>query len=156
MKKINYIEDFQTWQRDFEFYIPIKVRFSETDMFGHLNNTVPFIYFEQVRIELLKSLGFMEEWNQIDSHVIPVVADLQCDYIQQVFFDEEIKVYIKIHKIGQSSVDLHYMGKKLNDSICFTGRGTLVKLNKLTGKGEKWTEHEMNTIERQMKSVARI
>lgn len=111
MKKINYIEDFQTWQSDFEFFIPIKVRFSETDMFGHLNNTVPFIYFEQVRIELLKSLGFMEEWNQIDSNVIPVVADLQCDYIQQVFFDDEIKVYIKIHKIGQSSVDLHYIGK---------------------------------------------
>jgi len=45
MKKISYIDNFEQWAAEFDFFIPIKVRFSETDMFGHLNNTVPFIYW---------------------------------------------------------------------------------------------------------------
>jgi acyl-CoA thioester hydrolase len=51
MKKINYIDEFTEWEETFTFSHSIKVRFSETDMFGHLNNTVPFVYFEEERIQ---------------------------------------------------------------------------------------------------------
>lgn len=56
MKKISYIENLASWEKDFSFYIPVKVRFCETDMFGHMNNGVAFTYFEEARIEFLKSL----------------------------------------------------------------------------------------------------
>lgn len=148
VKYVDYIHDYEAWKEDFQFYVPIKVRFSETDMFGHLNNTVPFIYFEQARIEFLKHLGLMEHWLESNKKFIPIVANLQCDYIQQVFFDEKIKVYVKIYGIGTSSIDLHYMGEKSNGKICFIGRGTLVKLNTETGKGEKWSELERMTLEK--------
>ncbi|WP_369678806.1 acyl-CoA thioesterase [Planococcus faecalis] len=35
---------------------PVQVRFSETDMFGHVNNTVPIAYFEFARIEFMKEM----------------------------------------------------------------------------------------------------
>ena len=41
-------------------YNPVKVRFGEVDMFGHVNNVVAFTYFEEARIALFKELGFMQ------------------------------------------------------------------------------------------------
>ncbi|WNS74514.1 thioesterase family protein [Bacillus sp. DTU_2020_1000418_1_SI_GHA_SEK_038] len=145
MNRISYIKDFPSWEEGFEFFHPVKVRFSETDMFGHLNNTVPFTYFEVARIEFFKNIGFMQDWVNPKNETIPVVADLQCDFLKQVFFDEHIKVYVKAASIGTSSVDLHYMGKKEDGSVCFTGRGTMVQISKKTGKGYPWTE-EMKTL----------
>lgn len=141
MSKISYVSDFAAWEKEFEFYHQVKVRFSETDMFGHLNNTVPFTYFEVARIEFFKYKGFMQNWVKPTNETIPVVADLQCDFLQQVFFDETIHVYVKVNAIGTSSVDLHYMGKKENGAVCFTGRGTIVQISKKTGKGEPWTDN---------------
>ena len=55
--KASYIEDFDQWKREFTFSAPVQVRFSETDMFGHVNNTVPIAYFEFARIEFMKEMG---------------------------------------------------------------------------------------------------
>ncbi len=145
MGKMNYITDFAAWEEEFQFYQNIKVRFFETDMFGHLNNSVPFTYFELARIEFFKQKGFMQEWIRNENETIPVVADLQCDFLQQVFFDENLNVYVKANSIGNTSVDLHYMGKKEDGSVCFTGRGAIVQMSKKTGKGIPWTD-EMRAL----------
>lgn len=145
MAKINYIDNFSAWENEFQFCYSITVRFSETDMFGHLNNTVPFTYFELARIEFFKHKGFIQTWLEKESETIPVVADLQCDFMQQAFFDEKIDIYVKANSIGTTSVDLHYLGKKKNGTVCFTGRGTIVQMSKKTGKGVPWTE-EMRAL----------
>ncbi len=139
MNRINYIEDLSTWRAGFEFYYPIKVRFSETDLFGHLNNTVPFTYFEEARIEFFKSKGLMADWLSESSESIIVVADLQCDFLKQVFFDEQLKIFVKANSVGNSSVDVHYMAVRGDDDICFVGRGTIVQISKTTGRGVPWT-----------------
>ncbi|WP_088068424.1 acyl-CoA thioesterase [Gottfriedia luciferensis] len=138
MGKMSYISNLQEWQSDFLFNITVKVRFSETDLFGHMNNTVPFVYFEEARIEYLHHLGLMQEWTTSGSELIPVVADLQCDYLKQVYFDEKINVFVKIANVGNSSIDLHYMGVNDKKEICFTGRNSLVNINRNTGRSEKW------------------
>ncbi|MFB6467935.1 acyl-CoA thioesterase [Cytobacillus sp. Hz8] len=140
MGKIEYIRDFYQWEKEFEFFYPVQVRFSETDMFGHLNNTVPFVYFESARIEYFHQLGFMQDWVLPDSETIPVVADLQCDYLKQVFFAEKLKVYVKAEKVGKTSVDIHYLVKNEKEEPCIVGRGTVVQMSKKTGKGVLWTE----------------
>jgi acyl-CoA thioester hydrolase len=146
MGKAVYIDDFHKWEQEFEFYLPIKVRFSETDMFGHLNNTVPFVYFEEARTEFLKSIGFMQKWVKNESETIPVVADLQCDFLKQIYFDEKLKLYVKAESVGNSSVDIHYMGKREDGTVGFVGRGTLVQISKNTGKGVPWTEEMRNLL----------
>jgi acyl-CoA thioester hydrolase len=140
VSRISYIEDFSDWQNEFTFFHPIKVRFSETDMFGHVNNTVPFSYFEEARIEFFKSKGFMQDWLKQENDTIPVVADLQCDFLAQVYFGDTLKIFVKSQKVGTSSVDIHYMGQRENGSVCFVGRGTMVQMSKTTGKGSPWTE----------------
>ncbi|ENQ3078006.1 acyl-CoA thioesterase [Bacillus cereus] len=139
MKRIHYIEHFEEWESAFSFYIPVKVRFSETDMFGHMNNCVAFTYFELARIEFFKELGFMQEWVHELSETMIVVADLQCNFLKQVFFDENLKVYVKAENIGNSSLDLHYMVKNEAGEICLVGRGAMVQASKKTGKGVPWS-----------------
>ncbi|MEN1968297.1 thioesterase family protein [Lentibacillus sp. N15] len=90
------------------------------------------LYFEEARIEFLKSVGLFV--NNERRAYIPVVADMQCNYLQQMFFDDEIKLYVKANHVGNSSVDIHYMGVKEAGDIVLTGRGRLVYIHAKTGK----------------------
>ncbi|WP_153721403.1 acyl-CoA thioesterase [Sporosarcina cascadiensis] len=140
--RANYIEDLQTWESEFSFHTEIPVRFSDTDMFGHLNNTKVFVYFEDARIQYLQTLTKVMDEMKRDPEVIPVVADLQCDFVKQIFFDEKLKIFVKANSLGTTSVDLHYMGKNTKNEIVFTGRGTVVQINKGTGRPVAWSEEE--------------
>ena len=139
--KASYIEDPQTWASDFAFSVQVQVRFSETGMFGHVNNTVVFTYLEYARIEYLKSIKLMNKEGSI-----PVVADLQCDYIRQMYFDEKITIYVKVAHVGNSSVDIHYLGKNQKDEIVFTARGTIVQMNPKNGKGIPFADEEKQLL----------
>ncbi|HLR67135.1 acyl-CoA thioesterase [Virgibacillus alimentarius] len=132
MKTVAYIEDIDQWKAEFSFYISIKIRFSETDMFGHVNNVSPFIYFEEARIEYLKSMGLFEDPKH--ERGIPIVADLQCDYHRQIYFTDQLKMYVKANHVGNTSVDIHYMGLNQKEELCLTGRGRMVYINTDTGK----------------------
>ncbi|MBE1554480.1 acyl-CoA thioesterase [Sporosarcina limicola] len=140
--RATYIKDLSKWTSEFTFSVPVSVRFSETDMFGHLNNTVTFAYFEYARIEYLKHINLMNSWLDSAGDTIPVVADLQCDYLKQVFFDEALAIFVKVNTIGKSSVDIHYMAKNEKGDIVFTGRGSIVQIGRQTGKSVSWTEEE--------------
>lgn len=146
--KAKYIEDIALWERDFHFYSEVSVRFSETDMYGHLNNTVTFAYFEYARIEYFKHIQLMNDWLNPKGEKIPVVADLQCDYVKQVFFDEKLHIYVKANSVGTSSVDIHYMAKNEKGEIVFTGRGSIVQIDKKTGRGTKWSEEEREVFQK--------
>ncbi|WP_096269607.1 acyl-CoA thioesterase [Paucisalibacillus globulus] len=132
MRKISYIEDFTKWREEFSFFIPIRIRFSETDMFGHVNNVSPFIYFEEARIEYLKSVGVFGD--NTNTEGIPIVADLQCDYHRQLFFQDSLRIYVKAAQVGNTSFDIHYMGVNQDDEVCLSGRGRIVYINSATGK----------------------
>lgn len=151
--RISYIEDIKLWEKEFTYSYPFIVRFSETDMFGHLNNTVPFTYFETARINYFKHIGWMSDWMSAKSDMIPVVADLQCDFLKQVFLDEQIDVYVKTAKTGNSSIDLHYMGKNQYGQIVFTGRGTIVQISRYTGKAVPFDEESLRKMKKPQVTV---
>lgn len=90
LKFPSYIEgSFDKWRQSFSFFEKVSVRFSETDMFGHMNNVTPFIYFEEARISYFKHLQAMDDLTV--SRTIPVVASQQCDYLRQVMLHENVK-----------------------------------------------------------------
>ncbi|WP_216828861.1 acyl-CoA thioesterase [Alkalihalobacterium elongatum] len=153
MSNISYIENLEEWKETFSFYCPIKVRFSETDAFGHLNNTKVFVYFEEARIEYFKSLGLMKDWMTKENDAIIVTADLQCNYIRQLFFDEKIKVYVNANHIGNTSVDIHYMALNESGELCLTGRGSIVQISKQTGKPLPWSEAIIDKMKSNRKKI---
>lgn len=140
--KQSYIEDVKQWEEEFTFYTEETVRFSDVDMYGHLNNVVPFSYFEHARIEYFKAIDVKNNWGSKEEKCVPVAADLQCDYLQQVYYGEKLRIYVKTARVGNSSLDIHYMVKNEKDEIVITGRGALVQIDKETGRPQPWTEQE--------------
>ena len=70
--------------KGFFIFSEVRVRFSETDMYGHMNNTISFTYFEQARIDYFRYLGIsMPSVGEENVKSIPIVADLQCDYVKR-------------------------------------------------------------------------
>lgn len=132
MKEISYITDYPTWSSEFTFSKEINIRFSETDMFGHVNNTSAFIYFEEARIEYFKDRKLYLDIT--NNKTIPVVVDLQCDFLHQIFFGDKITVFVKVDTIGRTSFDLHYLAKNEAGVVCLTGRGRLVNFDLSVGK----------------------
>ncbi|WP_054710488.1 thioesterase family protein [Bacillus sp. JCM 19041] len=133
MKIPDYITDLENWEKEFRFYSETNVRFSETDAFGHVNNTVAFVYFEQARLDYFKQLGMMEQWLEGEEQSMIVTADLQCNYFNQIKYGDSLRIGVKVDKIGRSSIDMHYIAKK-EDQICLTGRGVMVQVDSKTGK----------------------
>ena len=144
--RASYIENLEKWVEEFSFYTEVRVRFSETDMYGHVNNTVPFTYFELARIEYLKHFQQQGSTLMAAKDEIIIVADLQCDFIKQCYFDELLHVYVKAASIGTSSIDLHYMVKNEKGDVCYTGRGTIVLYNAQTGKSVPISEQDKQLL----------
>lgn len=155
MARQDYIINMEEWRADFTFFHELQVRFGEIDSFGHVNNTNIFTYMEEARIALFKELKLMKDWGSPNSIEIPVVADLQCDYLAQVLYDEKLKIYVKINEVGSSSIDLHYLGINEKQVPVFTGRGTIVQISRQSGRPSKWND-ELRKQLNQFSQKARV
>ncbi|WHY23319.1 thioesterase family protein [Bacillus halotolerans] len=143
MKLPAYIDmPFQKWIESFSFFNEVSVRFSETDMFGHMNNVIPFIYFEEARISYFKNLNMMKQ----HKHTMTVVASQQCDYLRQVMPYEDLRIYVKTSAVGSSSLTLHYLGENSVGEPCFTGAVVMVQVSKESGKAVSWTNEEKEKL----------
>lgn len=132
MKKETFIQpDPQSWLNSFHFSIPIKIRYCETDMLGHVNNVSYFMYFEQGRIEYFENLGLTDEL--FSEKQVSVVADLECQYLAQMYLKDPLVLHVKVAKIGRSSMDVQY-AIVVNSQLKAAGRGTIVLMDTKSGK----------------------
>jgi len=86
---------------DFDELAPVTTRWSDNDMFGHLNNSVYFELFDTVlNAWMMRETG-------IDESVAPVlglVAEASCRYYTEVAFPGVVDVGVRVTRIGNSSV----------------------------------------------------
>ena len=64
-----------------------------------------------------------------------------------MYFDETLHIYTRIAKVGNSSIELHYLAKNEKGVPCFTGRGTIVMMNPETGKSVALTNEQKLNLE---------
>lgn len=149
MAKPTYITpNLEEWLSKFRFHTTIKVRYCETDMSGHVNNTSYPVYFEQARTEFLESLDIL------DLDLMVVTADIWCHYHAEAFFAEELAVGVRVARIGNSSIDLEYHVTKMKDhTLVATGAGTIVVIDKMTRKPASISTELRERIARQESST---
>jgi len=125
--------DLETWLKKFHFSVPIKPRYSETDMSGHINNVSYFIYFEQGRVEYMQHLELSEHlWNE---ERMGVVADLECQYLKQTYLRENLRLHVRVARLGRSSFDFEYaLTSEATGELKATGRGAMVVVSRATGR----------------------
>jgi len=102
------------------------LRWSDMDAFGHVNNAMYFTYFEQVRVDWLRSLDVGHEL---------VLANVSCTFIKPLTFPMDIEVALYAGRAGRSSLDTYYEIRLAPDSqdLYTLGHGTIVWFDHAAG-----------------------
>lgn len=91
----------------FKFFVPVQVRYLETDMQGHVFFGHYFTYFDIGLIEYLRATGY--SYNDFLSGGLDffyVQAD--CQYKGRAFFDETLHVHVQVSNIGNTSFTFEF------------------------------------------------
>lgn len=96
---------------DYKFYDEIDTRFSDNDVFGHLNNIIYYSLFDSVINRfLIKNCRY----DPINSDIIAVSPETRCVFKKSFQYPERIDAGLSTFKIGNTSVvyDIALFGKK--------------------------------------------
>lgn len=88
---------------EFHHRLPVQMRFTDIDVFGHVNNNVYLQYFDLGKLEYINaSLGSLFDPRE----KALVVANINCDFYYPTVYGEEIEVVTRVDAIGAHSLTL--------------------------------------------------
>ena len=109
----------------FSVRVAIPVQWGDQDAFGHVNNTVPFRWFESGRIAYFRRIGLLDLFQA--ERIGPILAAISCDYRRQITFPDTLHVGIRAVRIGRSSVGLeHAIVSESQGALVTEGASTIV------------------------------
>lgn len=84
-----------------------RVRYAECDPMGYLHHANYWVYFEEVRTELLRRHGF--RYRDLEAEgVLFVVHKLACTFRRPVRYDDQVEVECRVERITHTRVDHAY------------------------------------------------
>ena len=108
------------------FSAPIDIRFSDIDIYAHVNSVVYFSYMETARVKM-----FREIYQELtDQGILILVGRAECDYRIPILIDDQVSVTVWISRVGTTSFDLDYRIHDNNDRVFATGRTAMVCFDK--------------------------
>lgn len=111
----------------FDYWYQEKLRFSDTDMIGHVNNVAFAALFESGRVNYTRS-GVIQ--NMPDSMLV-VMRRLELDYRAELHWPAEVDIGSRLLRIGRSSFAIGN-GLFNGDSCAATAVTTLVVIDRHT------------------------
>jgi len=102
---------------EFPYVLEIQTRWSDNDIYGHVNNAVYYLYFDTVINRYLIDRGGLDI---AVGHIIAVCVESQCSYKRSIAFPEVIQAGLRVTKLGNTSV--HYeVGIFRGQDLCALG-----------------------------------
>ena len=102
---------------EFPYVLEIQTRWSDNDIYGHVNNAVYYLYFDTVINRYLIDQGGLDI---ALGHIIAVCVESQCSYKRSIAFPEVIHAGLRVTKLGNTSV--HYeVGIFRGQDLCALG-----------------------------------
>lgn len=86
---------------DFPIHWPVTTRWSDNDMFGHLNNAVYYALFDTA---INAWIGTTARIDPMEVPWLGVVAESGCRYLAELKFPDPLVVGISVTRLGNSSV----------------------------------------------------
>jgi acyl-CoA thioester hydrolase len=86
---------------DFSKFVSISTRWSDNDIYLHVNNVVYFSFFDTAVNQNLVNHDLLQIEN---SPIVGLVVNNQCQFFASIAFPDIVHVGISVEKIGNSSV----------------------------------------------------
>ena len=86
---------------DFPILLPMTTRWSDNDVFGHLNNAV---YYELFDSAINRWMGEATSTDPGELPAMGVVAESGCRYLGEVRYPQDVRVGLAVARLGTSSV----------------------------------------------------
>lgn len=128
--------------KDFPLQSVDKIRYSDTDRQGHVNNGTFASYLETGRVELLYSPSITILSNKISF----VIVNLHLNFLKEILWPGQVEIGTGIIKIGNSSVKI-YQKIFQNDQCVADAESTIVQVENSTGKPSLITEETRNVLQ---------
>jgi acyl-CoA thioester hydrolase len=90
-----------TTRADYPHFLTINTRWSDNDMYGHVNNVVYYSYFDTVVNGYLVREGALE---LKAGRIIGLVAETHCSYFASLAFPDHVDAGLRVTRIGNTSV----------------------------------------------------
>ena len=108
----------------FKFSASTRVGFSDTDAQGIVYYGRYNPYFDLARVEYLRSLGLLERRGDAGDFVMRAN---DVEYFAPAVFDDEIEVFVRVSRIGRTSVTFAFAAyRHRDDALMVTAHQTLV------------------------------
>ena len=82
--------------------LPVQIRFSDVDPFGHMNNSVYFSLYDLAKSSYLKEVSGETDWDKIGV----VVANVNADFLAPVFISDQLEIETAVIHLGHKSFTL--------------------------------------------------
>ena len=111
----------------FKFSARTRVGFSDTDAQGIVYYGRYNPYFDLARVEYLRSLGLLQRRGEAGDFVMRAN---EVEYFAPAVFDDEIEVFVRVARLGRTSVTFAFAAYHLPDELLMvTAHQTLVYID---------------------------
>ena len=86
---------------DYRVFYPITTRWSDNDVYGHVNNVTYYSYFDTVANRYLIEEGGLDI---SDGRIVGFVVNSGCEYHAPITYPEAIEAGVRVDRLGNSSV----------------------------------------------------
>ncbi|TXS96502.1 acyl-CoA thioesterase [Parahaliea maris] len=86
---------------DYRYFCPITTRWSDNDLYGHVNNVVYYSYFDSAANRYLIEEGGLDIQA---GDIVGFVVNSGCEYHAPIAYPERIEAGVRVEKLGNSSV----------------------------------------------------
>tara|TARA_R110000823_G_scaffold139607_2_gene269453 strand:- start:4246 stop:4680 length:435 start_codon:yes stop_codon:yes gene_type:complete len=85
----------------YRVFYPITTRWSDNDIYGHINNVIYYSYFDSVANRYLIEEGGLDIG---DGSIVGYVVDSGCKYHAPLAYPQKLEAGLCVEKLGNSSV----------------------------------------------------
>lgn len=107
---------------DYKHFLTIPTRWADNDVYGHVNNSVYYFYFDTVVNKFLIDEGLLEIGK---SETVGLVVETGCGFFAPIAFPDDIVAGLRVAKLGNSSVR-YDIGLFRNDEDTASAQGHFV------------------------------
>lgn len=108
----------------FPVKLPLRLDWSEMDLFGHINNVSYFKYIQASRVNYWESIGLTQLHNEMK--LGPILASTSCSFLKPLFYPGDIVIEASVSFIKNTSFGIRHQILNSDNEIAATADDVIV------------------------------